>query len=99
MSTTKFQIDLHFQPMNTAEAILGTLYANSSDAIEQHNLVNSFCNIFIPVSKKVTVFAEVQIDAITTDVVYFVTSSKNTAKRIPALSYNQAIRELRTLLV
>ena len=95
---TKFQIDLHFQPMTTAEVILNELYTRTSEAIEQHNLVNGFCNMYIPKSKKVTLFAEVKIDTQTMQVSYFVASSKNTAKRIPALSYNQAVNQLRQLL-
>lgn len=99
MTTTKFQIDLHFQKLHTAEEILSAIYAPASEAIEQHNLSSSFCNMYIPKSKKVTLFAEVQIDAQTMQVSYFVASSKNTAKRIPALSYSEALRQLRGLMI
>lgn len=93
-----FEIDLQFKKMEIAEDILNTLYSETSTAIDQHNLVDAFCNIYIPVSKKVTVFAECRIDMVTQDVRYFVVSSKNTAKRIPALDYMSAVRELRQLM-
>ena len=96
-TTTKFQIDLKFQPLHTAEEVLSTLYTQTSTAIDQHNLTDVFCNIYLQVSKKVTVFAEVKIDTTTMQVQYFVTSNQNTAARIPALNYTQAVRELRHL--
>jgi hypothetical protein len=94
-----FEIDLQFKPMVIAEDILNTLYTETSAAIDKHNLVDGFCNIYIPVNKKVTVFAECRIDMTTADVKYFVVSSKNTAKRIPALDYKSAVRTLRQLMV
>lgn len=97
MSTTTFTLDLHFQPLYTAEAILGELYTQTSQALDTHHLVNGFCNMYIPLGKKV-IFAEVQINALTSDVVYYVTSNQNTSKRIPALTYNQALTTLRSLL-
>lgn len=95
---TKFQTNIQFQPMTAAEEILTTLYTETSTAIDQHNFVNAWCNMYIPKSKKITVFVEVQIDVLTADVRYYVASSKHTAKRIPALDYMSAVRELRQLL-
>lgn len=95
---TTFQIDLQFKKMETAETILNTLYAETSTALDKYNLVDGFCNCYLPISKKVTVFAECKIDAITADVRYFVVSSKNTAATIQPLDYTNALRQLRGLL-
>lgn len=95
---TSYTFDLNFQPLTTAEAILNDLCMNTALLIESENLSDGFCNIFIPVSKKVTVFAEVQIDTFTNKTVYYVTSSKNQASHIPALTYTQAVSKLQALL-
>jgi hypothetical protein len=97
--TTTFSIPLHYQPVRIAEEVLSTLYTRTSDAIDQHNLINAYCNMYIEVNPKLTAFAEVRIDAITNAVNYYVASNTETSKRIPALSYNQALRQLRTLMV
>ena len=97
MTATTYAMDMHFQKMNKAEDILNTLYTETSTAIDQYGLINGFCNMFLKIGKQ-QVFVEVQVDALTADVKYFVASSKNTANRIPALGYTQAIRELRQLL-
>lgn len=98
MTTTTFQIDLHFQKVTTAEEILGTLYTQTSTAIDAHNLVDAYCYMFIPVSKRSKVFAKVEIDALTSDVRYFVKHNPKTGNYLPAMDYTQAIRSLRSLL-
>lgn len=95
---TNFSLDLHFQPLHTAEQVLSAIYTPASDAIEQHGLMDSYCYMFIPKSKKVKVFAKVTIDAITNDVQYFVAKNPKTGDILPALSYNQALSTLRSLL-
>lgn len=95
---TTFEIDLHFHPLTVAEDILNTLYAETSAAIDQHNLVEAYCYMFIPVSKKAKVFAKVTIDALTADVQYFVARNPKTGDYLPALGYTQAVRELRGLM-
>ena len=96
--TTTHTIDLQFQPLHTAEEILATLYTQTSEALETHNWVDAFCNMFIELAPDFIVFAEVKIDTASNDVHYYVTSSLCTSKRIPALTYTEAKKELRWLL-
>jgi len=97
MTTTTYTIDLNFQPLHTASDILNTLCFETVMAIEEQNLSTAYCNMFIPMGRK-TVFAEVQMDAITRQPIYFVTSSKNQAVEIQSLSYRQAASKLQLLL-
>jgi len=69
---------------------------NAALAIEEQNLVNAYCHIFIPVSKRVTVFAEVQI--VNGQTLYYVTSSRNQAAEIQSMTYRQAASKLEALL-
>lgn len=94
---TTFEIDLNFQPMTTASEVLNSLCMNSALALETELLESAYCQIFIPVSKKVTVFAEVHM-SLDHQPVYYVTSSKNQAATIPALNYRQAVSKLEALL-
>lgn len=95
--TTTFEIPLNFAPVSTPEAALGELYTRASEALDQHALVFAYCNMFIQIKPDVTAFAEVQIDAATSDVVYYVTSSDNHSDDLPALNYTQAVRQLRSI--
>lgn len=93
-----FEIDLQFKPMVIAESILNTLYTETSAAIDQHNLVDAYAYLFIPVGKRSKIFARVTIDSVTQDVQYFVKRNPKTGDILPALSFNQAVRELRQLM-
>lgn len=97
MTTTTFSIDLHFQPLHTANAILDTLYTQTSEALEAHNLVDAYCYMFIPVSKKAKIFTKVAINE-DLEVQYFVAKNPKDGDYLPVLSYNQALNTLRSLL-
>jgi hypothetical protein len=96
--TTTFEIPLNYAPVSTPENVLVEIYCRASEAIDEHQLVFAYCNMFIEVSPERTAFAEVQINTETSNVVYYVTSSDNTARKLPALNYTQAIRQLRSLM-
>jgi len=96
MNTTTYEIDLQFQKVTTAPAILNDLCMNAALAIETENLVDAYCHIFIPVSQRLTIFAEVQI--VNGKTFYYVTSSRNQAAEIQSLSYRQAAAKLEALL-
>ena len=96
MNTTTYEIDLQFQKVTTAPAILNDLCMNAALAIETENLVDAYCNIFIPVSQRLTIFAEVQI--VNGHTYYYVTSSRNQAAEIQSMSYRQAASKLEALL-
>jgi len=95
---TTITIDLQFQPLHTAEEILNTLCFETVMGLEAHNWQDAYCHIFIPVSKRVIVFAEVQMDNATRKPIYYVTSSKNQSAEIKSLPYNQAVSKLNALL-
>lgn len=94
---TSYTIDLNYQPITTPQSVLNDLCMNTALALEE-GLENAYCNMFIPVSKSVTVFAEVQMNSMTRQPIYFVTSSKNQAAEIQSMTYRQAISKLQLLL-
>lgn len=96
--TTTFEIDQNYAPVHSAENALSQIYTRASEALDLHQLDLVYCNIFIEIAPDKTAFAEVQIDATTSDVIYYVTRSDNDAPNIPALNYTQAVRELRQLM-
>lgn len=93
----KYEVDLHHQPVTTAPAVLNDLCMNVALATDE-GIEGAYANIFIPVSKSVTVFAEVQMDSLTRQPIYFVTSSKNQAAEIKSMTYRQAVSKLNLLL-
>lgn len=95
---TTFEIDLNFKPVTTAVEVLNTLCFEAAMGIEEYNLSDVYANIFIPVSKSVTIFAEVRLSTETRQPIYFVTSSKNQAAEIQSMSYRQAVSKLNLLL-
>ena len=94
---TTFEISLDFKPVTTAASVLNELCMNAALALEE-GLDNAYCNMFIPVNKRVIVFAEVQMNAVTRQPIYFVTSSKNQAAEIKSMTYRQAVSKLQLLL-
>lgn len=97
--TTTFETPISLSSVSSPENALNEIYSRASEAIDLHNLDFVYCNVFIEISPDSTAFAEVQIDAATSDVVYYVTGSDNADRRIPALNYTQAVRELRSLML
>jgi len=95
---TTYDIEMTFQPVKNAVEVLNTLCLETTMAIEENNLVGASCNMFIPVRKSVMVFTEVQMDTITRQPVFYVTSSKNKSATIQAMSYKQAVSKLQLLL-
>lgn len=96
--TTTFETAVNFQPVSSPEKALAEIYTRASDALDQHGLEFVYCNMFIEISPDRTAFAEVQIDAETSNVSYYVTSSDDAADNIPALDYTQALRQLRSVM-
>jgi len=97
--TTTHVIDLHFQPLHTAEEILSTLYTQTNAALEQNpNWINGFCFMYLPVNENLTIKAKVFIDVPTQDVRYFVTSSLAPKAKVAPMTYTQAVREIRSYL-
>ena len=94
-----FEIDLQFKKMEIAEEILGTLYAETSAALETHNLTDAYAYVFVPVGKRSKLFVKVTIDAVSQDVAYYVKRNPKTGDLLPALSFNQAVHQLRQLMV
>lgn len=95
---TSYEIDLQHLTVTTAEATLNNLCFETAMLLEtQPELESAYCQIFIPVTKKVTVFAEVQMMA-DRKPIYFVTSSRNQAAEIFSLTYREALSKLETLL-
>lgn len=90
-----YELDLQFQEVTSASDLLNTLSMNAALAADE-GLTDTYCNMFVPVSKSVTVFAEVQM--INGKAIYFVTSSKNQATEIQSMNYRQAVSKLQLLL-
>ena len=89
-----YEIDLQFQNLTSAREILNDLCMNAALAADA-GLTDTYCNIYIPVSKSVTVFAEVQI--VNGKTLYYVTSSKNKSATIQPISYRAAVSKLQLL--
>lgn len=97
MTTTVYEIDLHFHEAKNGSDILNSLCFETVMTIEENAFVTGFTNTYFQTAKGM-VFAEVQINTLTRQTQYFVAAEWMTTSRLPALNFTTAALLLNSFL-